>query len=306
MPGKIEARRLDKFYTDGDLADRLIGEACGVLSIDRQEVAFVEPSAGAGAFSSRLANCLAFDIAPEAEGIVRADFLSTEPTWGRDAVAIGNPPFGKRARLAVAFVNRCAESCDAVAFVLPNTFRRYNTQNRLDKGLALVLDADLPEEGSFTFDGSPYSLRCVFQVWVRIGRTYWRDDMRDLRMRKRPPISHPDFACWQHNATEESRRYVDEDWEMAFWRQGYKDYSHVFTKAEDYDEVRGIVYDTNLQMFFVRPNSDEARKRILRMDLPALAASNLSTPGFGKGEFVAEYMRLKEQDEGKAERHGND
>ena len=306
------AKNLDKFYTDENLATVLIGVACKAIGLpaatafmddpsgEHGKPAFVEPSAGAGAFSSQIPGCLAYDIAPEAEGIEQADFLSKEPVWPQDAVAIGNPPFGKRARLAVEFVNRCALSCDAVAMVLPNTFRRYNTQRRLDDRLALVEDIDLPEQGSFTFDGSPYSLRCVFQVWVRVGGTYWHDGMTDRRLRKRPPISHPDFECWQHNATEDSRRYVDEDWEFAFWRQGYKDYTHVFTKADDYDEVRDIVYGTNLQLFFVKPNSGDARERILRMDLTRLAASNLSTPGFGKGEFVAEYMRMKAEDEASA------
>ena len=310
-PKAGSAKELDKFYTDEKLATLLVGVACRALGLppatafmddpegEHGKPTFVEPSAGAGAFSSQIPGCLAFDVAPEGEGIARADFLSLDPTWGHDAVAIGNPPFGKRARLAVAFVNRCAESCDAVAMVLPNTFRRYNTQTRLDDRLALVEDIDLPEDGSFTFEGSPYSLRCVFQVWVRTDGAYWRDGMVDRRKRRRPPISHPDFDCWQHNATEESRRYVDEDWELAFWRQGYKDYTKVFTKADDYDEVRDIVYGTNLQIFFVKPHGDEARERILRMDIPALAASNLSTPGFGKSEFVAEYMRIKERDEAK-------
>lgn len=298
MPKASLAKTLDKFYTDGDLASRLIDLACSALSVNRDEALFVEPSAGAGAFSSCLPNCLAYDIQPEADGIQQADFLALEPTWDRSAVAIGNPPFGKRARLAIEFVNRCASSCDAVAMVLPNTFRRYNIQNKLDSRLALISDIDLPENGSFTFEGAPYSLRCVFQVWVARDGRYWHPErMDDLRMTRRPPISHPDFVCWQHNATPESRRYIDEDWEFAFWRQGYKDYSKVFKNPEDYDEVRRIAYETNLQLFLVKPLTDDARRRILSMDLGALASQNLSTPGFGKGEFVREYMRICESEE---------
>lgn len=287
------AKDLDKFYTDGDLADSLIDLTCSTLSVDRSEQLFVEPSAGSGAFSSRLSKCLAYDIKPEGDGIGQADFLTLEPTWDRSAVAIGNPPFGRRARLAIQFVNRCAASCDAVAMVLPNTFRRFNTQSKLDDRLALVHDEDLPEDGSFTFDGTPYSLRCVFQVWVVRDGSFWNPGMEDLRLLRRPPISHPDFVCWQHNATTESRRYVDEDWELAFWRQGYKDYTQVFRNPDDYDEIRRIAYETNLQLFLVKPLTDEARERILSMDLDSLAAQNLSTPGFGKADFVAEYMRLK-------------
>lgn len=293
------AKDLDKFYTDGDLADSLIDLTCATLSVDRSEQLFVEPSAGSGAFSSCLPKCLAYDIKPEGDGIGQADFLTLEPTWDRSAVAIGNPPFGRRARLAIQFVNRCAASCDAVAMVLPNTFRRYNIQSKLDARLALVSDTDLPEDGSFTFEGRPYSLRCVFQIWVAKDGAYWAPDaMTDMRMTRRPPISHPDFVCWQHNATPESRRYVDKDWELAFWRQGYKDYSKVFRNPEDYDEVRRIAYETNLQLFLVKPLTDDARRRILSMDLNALASQNLSTPGFGKGEFVAEYERIRKAETG--------
>lgn len=312
-----DARDLDKFYTDSKLATLLIGVACSSLGLPAATAfmddpdgrfgkpQFVEPSAGSGAFSSQIPGCLAYDIAPEGDGIEQADFLDTEPSWPRSSVAIGNPPFGRRASLAVSFVNRCASSCDAVAMVLPNTFRRYNTQSRLSDELALIEDINLPEHGSFSFEGSPYSLRCVFQVWVRKDGAYWHEGMSDMRIRRRPPTSHPDFECWQHNATEESRRYVDEDWELAFWRQGYKDYTRVFHNPEDYDEVRDIVYGTNLQLFFVRPLSDEARDRILRMDIAALASSNLSTPGFGKGDFVAEYMRLRKEDEERLGDAGN-
>lgn len=298
MPTRATAKSLDKFYTDGELADSLIDLTCSVLCITRNEALFVEPSAGSGAFSSRLPNCLAYDLRPEATGITEADFLSTEPTWDSSAIAIGNPPFGKRARLAIQFVNRCASSCDAVAMILPNTFRRYNVQSKLDSRLALVSDTSLPEEGSFTFEGKPYSLRCVFQIWVAKDGRYWRpDEIDDMRMSQRPPIAHPDFVCWQHNATEESRRYIDEDWELAFWRQGYKDYSKVFHNPDDYEEVRRIAYETNLQLFLVKPLTDAARRRILAMDLESLASQNLSTPGFGKGEFVAEYMRICEEEQ---------
>lgn len=290
------ARELDKFYTRPEIAARLIDTACEVLGLNKDTQVFLEPSAGKGSFSSQLPCVLAYDLLPENEHISQADFLSLEPVWEKkETVAIGNPPFGKRAKLAIEFINKAAESTDAVCFVLPNTFRRYNIQNALDENLALVWDEDLDENNSFTYMGQPYSLRCVFQIWARKDGAYWNDDLVDKRMRKRPPISHEDFVCWQHNATEQSRKYLDEDWEYAFWRQGYKDYEKVFEKKADYDEVRSIMYDTNLQLFLIKPLTNEARDIILSMDRDALARQNLSTPGFGKADFVGEYIRLKNE-----------
>lgn len=285
-------RELDKFYTRPETAARLVD----TVGLNKDTQVFLEPSAGKGAFSSQLPCVLAYDLLPENEHISQADFLSLEPVWEKkETVAIGNPPFGKRAKLAIEFINKAAESTDAVCFVLPNTFRRYNIQNALDENLALVWDEDLDENNSFTYMGQPYSLRCVFQIWARKDGAYWNDDLVDKRMRKRPPISHEDFVCWQHNATEQSRKYLDEDWEYAFWRQGYKDYGKVFEKKTDYEEVRSIMYGTNLQLFLIKPLTDEARKIILSMDRDALARQNLSTPGFGKADFVSEYIRLKNE-----------
>lgn len=288
------AKELDKFYTRPQVADRLIDAACEALGLDRATQVFLEPSAGSGAFSSQIPNVLAYDLMPESADIAKADFLELLPSWEKGkTVTIGNPPFGRRAKLAIQFINRAASHTDAVCFILPNTFRRYNIQNALDDNLALIMDEDLDEDNSFTFEGDPYSLRCVFQIWVRKDGAYWRDDMEDLRMIDRPPIKHDDFNCWQHNATEQSRKYLDENWKYAFWRQGYKDYGKVFTKADDYDEVKSIMHDTNLQLFLIEPLSDEAEEIILAMDRDSLAKQNLSTPGFGKADFVAEYMRLK-------------
>ena len=110
----------------------------------------------------------------------------------------------------------------------------------------------------------------------------------------RPPIALPGaFKIWQHTATEESRRYVDEDWEIAFYRQGYKDYSKRFVDPDDYDEVRHLVYDTNIQLFFVKPLTDHARSVIDAMDLDELAKTNLSTLGFGKRDFVWWYLETE-------------
>lgn len=160
------SKQLDKFYTDSDLTDVLIDDMCRMLSLDRATQQFLEPSAGSGSFSSHLSHVFAYDIAPECEEIRQADFLTLPPEWDKDStVAIGNPPFGKRARLAVAFANRCLETCSAVGMVLPNTFRRYNTQKQMPEWANLVLDEDIPAD-SFTIDGIPYSVRCCFQVWV--------------------------------------------------------------------------------------------------------------------------------------------
>lgn len=288
------AKELDKFYTRPEVANKLISLTCDTLGIDRQTQMFLEPSAGSGAFSSQIPNVMAYDFLPENNNIIQADFLELIPSWNKeDIICIGNPPFGHRAKLAIDFINHAASMSEAVCFVLPNTFRRYNIQNALDKNLALVVDVDLDEYNSFTYLDAPYALRCVFQIWINKDSKLFTNEMNDHRLISRPPISHEDFDCWQHNATEQSRKYLNEDWKYAFWRQGYKDYSKVFTHEKDYDYIKDVMYKTNLQLFLIKPLTEEADKIILEMDRDALAKQNLSTPGFGKADFVGEYIRIK-------------
>ncbi|MCE8163746.1 MAG: hypothetical protein I3273_05795 [Candidatus Moeniiplasma glomeromycotorum] len=41
-------------------------------------------------------------------------------------VVLGNPPFGKKGKLALNFVNKAAKYIDTIGFILPLTFRRWS------------------------------------------------------------------------------------------------------------------------------------------------------------------------------------
>ena len=289
------SKELDKFYTKPEVAQRLIDITCEVLEINKNEQLFLEPSAGAGVFSDKLPNCLAFDIKPENNRIQKADYLELIPTWDVNTIiAIGNPPFGHRAKLALNFLNKALADSRAVAFILPNTFRRWGTLKHINENTKLIYDETLPAD-SFTLDNREYSVRCCFQIWVHT------DDLKyltkeNIRKEEAPPISHPDFELWQFNATPEARKYLDEDWEIALWRQGHKDYSQRFFKSDDYDTVKDIMYNTKLQLFLLKPKTEEARKIVLNeMDFDDLALRNLSMPGFGKADFVAFYLETRQR-----------
>ena len=144
---------------------------------------------------------------------------------------------------------------------------------------------------SFLSNGEPYSIRTVFQIWVKQGSIY--DNGVNLRLKKQPPISHSDFNIWQYNATPEAVKYIEENWKYATYRQGYHDYNQIFTKA-DYDYIKEKMTGTKKQQFFfIEPLNDEAEKLSRSMDFNALAERNTATPGFGKGDFVSYYTELK-------------
>lgn len=282
MPG------LDKFYTQNHVSKHCFEFLHSQLTIP-EDVIYLEPSAGDGAFLDLLPHYVALDIAPEDDRIKKQDYLkyTTDKT---DFITIGNPPFGNRSKLATDFFNKATSMSDVIAFIVPVSFMKWSVQKNLNSNFALHSYTYLEPE-SFSSNGEPYSIRTVFQIWVRKGSQY--DNGINLRLTKQPPISYPDFKIWQYNATPEAVKYIDEDWKYATYRQGYHDYNQVFTRA-DYNYIKEKMTGTKKQQFFfIKPLTEASEKLILGMDFNALAERNTTTPGFGKGDFVSYYIELK-------------
>lgn len=277
---------LDKFYTKPQIAQQCIDCLLSNITVLDTDI-FLEPSAGDGSFTRLLQcyNVVAYDIAPEDDSIIQQDFLALQPEY-TNYITIGNPPFGKRSRLAVEFFNKATTMSKVIGFIVPNTFKKWSVQKNLNPQWKLIYTMDLQSD-AFLSKGRDFQANCVFQIWVRGDQPG-----NNLRLQYSPAIKCPDFDCWQYNATQEARKYVYEDWDFAFWRQGYHDYNNYFTKA-DREQVIEIVNTTNKQMFFVKCNTPLSKEIILEMDLNELAQSNLTTPGFGKADFILYFLELK-------------
>lgn len=83
----------DKYYTPPELAKKLIIKTFRMIGKENI-TGLIEPSAGNGAFSNHFKKCLAYDIEPEAEGIIKQDFLTLDLPYKKGRLIIGNPPFG--------------------------------------------------------------------------------------------------------------------------------------------------------------------------------------------------------------------
>lgn len=275
---------LDKFYTKPDIAEQCF---CFLQKHypSISEEFFLEPSAGSGNFLSFLKHYDAFDIKPEGDNIRQADFLTLELSRA-DYITIGNPPFGKRSKLAIDFFNHAAKFSKIIAFIVPVSFMKWGVQKELDKNFNLLAYKYLPEN-SFTDNGKDFSVRCVFQIWTK------EPIEKNLRILSSPPIKHKDFNLWQYNATPGAMKYIDENWKYALYRQGYKDYNTIFTK-KDYDLIKEQM-NKNIQFFFIEPLCEQAEKFVLKGDFIGLAARNTSTPGFGKADFISYYLQWIEE-----------
>ena len=122
IPRKIEVKNtkkisLDKYYTPKELAKRLIDKTFEILG-EGNICEIIEPSAGDGSFSSQI-NCIAYDIAPESEGIIKQDFLELILPYKKGRLVIGNPPYGHGNTLSIAFYKKACAIGDYIAFILP-------------------------------------------------------------------------------------------------------------------------------------------------------------------------------------------
>lgn len=152
----------DKFYTKPETAE----ECISLLDLSLYKT-IIEPSAGSGSFSSRIENCLAYDIAPDGPGIIRQDFLELDKHFDK-LLVVGNPPFGERASLAKVFIRHSIEiGADTVAFILPDTFNKLSAQKVFPPEWKLVKKWK-PERTFFEANGEDYHVPCTFFIWSRV------------------------------------------------------------------------------------------------------------------------------------------
>ena len=166
---------LDQFFTRPEVAAACHDDLLARMSDDHapvDEYRFVEPGAGAGAFYDLLppGRRIGLDILPVRSDLERADFLTWEPPSDhRRYAVVGNPPFGYRAWLALAFVNRAAMFADYVGMILPMAFQsdgKGSPKHRVN-GLRLVHSEPVPSDSFTDLDGRPAKINALWQVWQR-------------------------------------------------------------------------------------------------------------------------------------------
>jgi hypothetical protein len=162
----------EQFYTAESVAKECVNTIVSTLH-DSHNCLWVEPSAGNGAFLNNVPSTfdtVGVDIEPLSNNIVRHDFL----TWklknpaDKSIIIFGNPPFGKRSKLAKAFIKKSCKIREviAIAFILPKSFVKPSMNNAFDLKFNCVYSKELPKN-AFFFNGTHYDVPCVFQIWKR-------------------------------------------------------------------------------------------------------------------------------------------
>lgn len=134
---------------------------------------FIEPSAGTGSFYNLLPkkSRIGIDVEKFNQEYIQQDFLTWEPnhTDDRPCIAIGNPPFGYRGWLALVFLNRAAEFCDYVGFILPMSFQsdgKGSPKNRVI-GMTLVHSEKLSGDLFVRPNGEKIQVNTLWQIWKK-------------------------------------------------------------------------------------------------------------------------------------------
>ena len=183
MASAVRTAGLDKFYTREPIALSCIEEVAKRWPWSHWTLV-VEPSAGAAAFLKQIPSDrrIGIDISPEADGILKQDFLTWVPPELGVYLVLGNPPFGTACSVAIQFFNHAAKWAHTIAFIVPRTFRRTSIQNKLARNFHLISDMEIPMTPC-SFE-PPMMAKCCFQIWTR--KSVERN--RDILIR-----THPDW-----------------------------------------------------------------------------------------------------------------
>ena len=286
---KIDIKKYDAFYTKRSVAlecYKIIKET--LHEFINKKTLWIEPSAGDGSFLDAIdGKKIGFDICPQRDDIEELDFLESDIIFekikhdSKNTIIIGNPPFGKRSTKAIEFFNRGANYADTVAFILPNQFKKYSVQSKLNKNFKLIKESIL-DANSFLANDKDYDIRCVFQIWTCLETSF-----DDLKIKEPPKTHHKDFEMFQYNNTTPTLKYFDKEkyaWDFAVPRQGFYDYS---LKIEDEKKL-----NKKIQWIFFKAKNKTILKKLKNLDFEKLAQNNTAILGFGKHDVVSEYINL--------------
>ena len=177
IPGWVdpESVELDRFFTRPDIARSCYASLLEEMAADHADAArykFVDPSAGEGAFFDLLPSDrrIGIEIVPGRLDFECRDFLSWKPAAnGHRYAVIGNPPFGYRAWLALAFMSHAATFADYIGMILPMGFQsngKGSPKFRVE-GAELVRSQRLPADAFVLQSGQSAKVNALWQVWRR-------------------------------------------------------------------------------------------------------------------------------------------
>ncbi len=281
---------LDQFYTKPEIAAacwKHFTDTLVRLNRNPNDMFFIEPAAGSGVFYKLLPQQrrLGIDLVPKCDDVRPQDFfeLTDLRSTPSEIAIIGNPPFGKRGKLAIAFFNHAAHLADIIAFIVPVNFRKFTTHKQLDPSMRFISKLPLPRDAFHLHTGKSYSVNTEFQIWTRLATPH-----PDMRQYKPLPIRHEDFQMWQYNNTPDALKVFQNAFDFAVPCQGWQDYSRRETNEK--------LCERNKQWILLKAKNPTVLARLMEIDYELLAQEcGTAVPGFRKGDLVKAYTEKYER-----------
>jgi len=226
---------LDKFYTPKETAKKCIN----IFNDTFKNVSeIIEPSAGNGSFSLQIPNCIAYDLEPGHESVIKQDFLKLDLPYKQGRAFIGNPPFGDRNNLSRSFYIHACKMADMIGFILP--ISQLNNSDSLYL-FDLVKSVDL---GVLEYSG--IKINCCFNLYHR---------NKSGKLNKKPKLSNKLFnlLATGNNGFETTKC------DFMFCKRGSGAGKEIFEDGKRYcSEYKVVVLD--------KSKSDYIKKTILNFD----------------------------------------
>ena len=178
---------VDSYFTSNETAQRCLEIFESVVDEDLSQHTWIEPGAGHGSFLDVFPSekKIGVDIVNRMPYVETADFLTWSPDKNKKHVTLGNPPFGVRGAIALAFLNRSLLWSDYVGFILPMSFLsngKGTNMKRVQNG-HLVFSKVLEKESFISPDnGKTVQVNTLFQVWKQgDGPSFFKEyDVSDI------------------------------------------------------------------------------------------------------------------------------
>lgn len=240
----------EQYYTSPYAVDLCLKEV--QKHIDLTDKLILEPAGGTGEFIKGLQRIgiandkiLSYDIEPKHELVRQQDFLNLRYWYSNNMVSITNPPFGRMSTLAIKFFNHSAKHCDYICYLIPKSWRKWTTINRLDDNFHLIADIDMPNDCFYNPDQESKKgvLNTVFQIWEK----------RDV---KRSKIQIPDHKLIKKINKNKQGEIVGANFSMVV-------FGHSCGRCEDVnDDV--VPYKTTTMYMYIE--KDEVKQALREID----------------------------------------
>ncbi len=269
-----KAKELDQWYTPADTVEIIIDFLKNKNILNANVSKIIEPSAGTGSFYFPLKklglNVEAYDIDPKFYECIEQDFFKLNKDKHEEVIIIGNPPYGRKGKLAQEFINKGLTIANHVCFIVPLTLTASYTAQKHIHG-HLLYEIDIPHE--FIFNNKITKVKSKFQVWSNFNEN-------DIRLKK-PQTKIDDFESRIYNKTKTSRKWLDWDWDIAIKRNSKK--GEFITEGPASPDFHWIL---------LKSKTDTVLKKLLQIDFSKIN-DNKMTAGMGKADMIKAYLELE-------------